>query len=454
MTITSVRLAAALLTSILCFFLMATAPASGPDPIDEAMSAINEQRYADALELLVPLADEGNGRAQNMLGVLYIEGWGVDRDFGQGRQWYEKAAARGDPFAYFNLARLYARGIGVEQDCDKAMEYARTPAEEGNPIAQVNLASLYADGFECAEPNIDEALRWYRAAAEQGDMMAQHSLGAMYALGRGVEQSFDEALKWYRKAAEQGNASSQAALGWMYFAGEGVEADAAKAREWYELAAAQGNERAIRSLEAMDQGAGTTGGSALVEIYMAAPAPDVALELERLTMLTMMLDIGVNIHMGDLEVNDENREQVRADTQARLAALETAIGRRGTAEVGGAYSAKTTSACSKIQSMWADSTRSGLLGDPVIEQDGYQLKITQLARFNGEQPMETPAVIVEDFLVFSDLMNSDFLFVGRVEDGVITIGPDIDRILAAWPDWVKAPSRKNLERCSVTLKRK
>ena len=36
-------------------------------------------------------------------------------------------------------------------------------------------------------------------------------------------------------------------------------------------------------------------------------------------------------------------------------------------------------------------------------------------------------------------------------DGVITVRPDVEGILSGWPGWVRAPSRKALADCVVTL---
>lgn len=456
MTTSSFRLIAALLLGLLLLLFVAPALSADTDPVEQAMAAANEQRYAEALELITPLANEGNPRAQNILGALYAQGWGVEQDFDKAREWYEKAAAGGSPRAYFNLARMYAMAIGVEKDCDKAVELWRTPAEQGDPIAQVNVGSLYLDGFECIPQDSDEALRWYRLAAEQNDPLAQHSLGAFYATGKGVEQDFEAAMAWYEKAAAQGFADSQASLGWMYFAGEGVVPDVDKAREWYELAAAQGNERAIQSLMELDrleEGVSASDIDAMVELYVAAPARDVALESISLASLSQMLDFGFNIVMGDLEINDANREMIRAEVTAQREAIARAVEIRGVADIAGRYTAEASSACSRIQSAWADGTREGFLGDPTFEQQGHEVTMMQMADFDGEEPMETPVVIVENVLAFTDMMNTDFPFTGIVKGNVITITPETDTILAAWPDWVKAPSRKNLRKCKVTLTR-
>jgi hypothetical protein len=312
------------------------------------------------------------------------------------------------------------------------------------------------DGFECIPQDVDEGVRWYRLAADQGDPLAQHSMGAFYALGQGVEQSYEMALEWYGKAAAQGNADAQTSLGWMHFAGEGVEPDLEKAREWYEKAAAQGNERAIAalaSLKAMEEGASADVVDEMVDMYLAAPAREVAAELILLSNLSMMLDFSFTVVIGDLEINDSNRELIRAEVAAKREAIKRAVEVRGVADVAGTYKVKATSACSKIQSGWADGTRQGLLGKPTFTQDGHEVTMTQLADFDGKEPMETPAVIVENALVFVDMMNTEFYFVGVVKGDVIAITPDTDKILAAWPDWVKAPSRKNLDKCKITLTR-
>jgi len=45
----------------------------------------------------------GNGRAQNMLGIMYSRGQGVRQDFAEAVKWYRKAAEQGlaDPFSAF-----------------------------------------------------------------------------------------------------------------------------------------------------------------------------------------------------------------------------------------------------------------------------------------------------------------------------------------------------------------
>lgn len=453
MTTSSSRLIAVILLGLFLLLLLAPALGANVDPLEQARAAIDEQRYSEAVELIVPLARNGDATAQNMLGILYGQGWGVDKDLDKARQWFEQAAAGGSGRAFYNLASMYATGNGVPKDCARAVELLRTPAQAGDPVAQVNLGSLYADGSECTPQDFDEAIRWYRMAAEQNDPLAQHSLGAFYATGQGVEQSYATAMEWYKKAAAQGYANSQMALGWMYFAGEGVEPDVDKACEWLKLAADQGHEMASECLEAITEGTAIGNIDEMVEAYLAAPAKDVAASLVSLESLSMMVDLGVNVITPHMEINDSNREQVKVEIATKREALSRVVEIRGAADIAGAYTAEATSSCAKIQSMWAGGIREGFLGGPTFEQDGHAVTMTQMATANGRQPMETPVVIVEDVLVFTDIANSDFMFAGVVDGNVISVTPDTESILAAWPDWVKAPSRKNLDRCKVTLTR-
>jgi hypothetical protein len=301
-----------------------------------------------------------------------------------------------------------------------------------------------------------EAVRWYRAAAEQGDPLGQHALGAMYAMGQGVEQDFIEAMRWYRRSAEQGNPNSQTSIGWMYEKGEGVAPDIEQALKWYELAAEQGDERAQQHLERINSMAAIGDVTDdLVGAYLTAPAEALAMSRSRLVTLSMMVSSGFGVQHGDEEINDENREEVAQGINAKLIAQQIAMNRRGYRDIRGRYTATATGSCSKIQSGWADGIAQGMFADATINQDEHEFKIVQALKVKDdeEHAIETPGVIVEDALAFADLMNSDFMYSGHISDDTIVIAPDTDFILDAWPHWVKAPERKDLDRCEIKLLR-
>ncbi|MDR2367562.1 MAG: sel1 repeat family protein [Deltaproteobacteria bacterium] len=58
--------------------------------------------------------------AQRLLGIMYLEGSGVQKNLKLARQWLTLASDRGDSLASFRLAQIYATGLGVEKDWSKA----------------------------------------------------------------------------------------------------------------------------------------------------------------------------------------------------------------------------------------------------------------------------------------------------------------------------------------------
>jgi Sel1 repeat/TIR domain len=166
------------------------------------------------------------------------------------RKDYEKAAAKGDASAMFNLGVLYHNGQGVAQDYVKAREWYEKAAAKGEASAMFNLGVLYDNGFGVAQ-DYAKARAWYEKAAAKGQASAMFNLGLLYHNGHGVAQDYTMARGWFGKAADEGNASAMFNLGVFYDEGFGVAQDYAKAREWYEKAAARGHPRARAHLEQM-----------------------------------------------------------------------------------------------------------------------------------------------------------------------------------------------------------
>jgi TPR repeat protein len=91
------------------------------DLLECVCDAIGEMLPIDRLEKvqdwLTMLAEEGDEWAELMLGTRYYSGkLGFPQDFTLAREWYEKAAAKGNSWALCNLGYVYAYGRGVEID--------------------------------------------------------------------------------------------------------------------------------------------------------------------------------------------------------------------------------------------------------------------------------------------------------------------------------------------------
>jgi TPR repeat protein len=66
----------------------------------------------------------------------------VAQDYAKAREWYEKAAEKGDTTAMVNLGLLYDNGRGVAQDYAKAREWYEKAADRGVPKAKAQLERL------------------------------------------------------------------------------------------------------------------------------------------------------------------------------------------------------------------------------------------------------------------------------------------------------------------------
>ena len=93
------------------------------DPLDDATAAYMHGDYATTLELLLPLADEGNRAAQHNLGAFFADG---QSDYAEAERWFRKAADQGLVESQFNLGVLYQSGKGVPQDYRESAMWYRT----------------------------------------------------------------------------------------------------------------------------------------------------------------------------------------------------------------------------------------------------------------------------------------------------------------------------------------
>ena len=206
-----------------------------------------EQDYAQAVEWYQKAAEAGNAAAMSRLGDCYFQGQGVEADYAQAVEWYQQAAEAGNSDGMVGLGRCYEDGYGVEQDDELAMEWYQKAADAGNAKAKERLAEYSSHEAETQQDGA-QALEEYRQAAEAGDVDAMNHLAYCYRYGEGVEQDFAQAVEWYRRAAEAGSDSAMLNLGVCYGLGRGVERDSAQAVEWYRRAVDAGNVEAMMSL--------------------------------------------------------------------------------------------------------------------------------------------------------------------------------------------------------------
>lgn len=107
-----------ILVSIILSVLFALPAAA--DQNEDALAAYSRGDYATALRLMQPLANEGNARAQDKLGLMYYNGYGVQKDYAEAARWLRKAADQGIATSQNVLGIMYANGRGVPEDVVRA----------------------------------------------------------------------------------------------------------------------------------------------------------------------------------------------------------------------------------------------------------------------------------------------------------------------------------------------
>lgn len=112
------------------------------------------------------------------------------------------AAQGGSSSALFMLGLMYLEGDSVPKDYAEALRLFRRAAAGGNARAQFHLGSMLLKGQGIARNEV-EAAKWYILAAEQGHVSAQSNVGMMFAVGAGVEQDLVQAYKWTYLAVER-----------------------------------------------------------------------------------------------------------------------------------------------------------------------------------------------------------------------------------------------------------
>lgn len=208
--------------------------------------------------------------AQYLLGLLYLQGRGVERDRAVGLAWIERAAAGGSALAEADLASRYFSGNGMPRDLHLARGWARKAgtqgqlrgqrvlcaldfrahrthearhwcgkgARRGDAVSQFFLARLLNDPGP--QQNRRQARAWMQRAAKQGWLPAQTKLGDYYHDGVGGSRNDHRALHWWRRAANTGSARAQVALARAYANGWGIKRDPLSAYVWLCRARAQG----------------------------------------------------------------------------------------------------------------------------------------------------------------------------------------------------------------------
>lgn len=92
------------------------APMSHAGQLEDATQALRAGDYVRGMQILRPLAEQGDPRAQYDLEGMYFRGPAVVKDYAAAAKWFLKASEQGLSEAQVMLASMYMGGKGLEKD--------------------------------------------------------------------------------------------------------------------------------------------------------------------------------------------------------------------------------------------------------------------------------------------------------------------------------------------------
>jgi hypothetical protein len=121
---------------------LAAALAAAPAPaatLEEARDLMEAGRFEAAMAAFRPLARSGNADAEELIGVMYALGLGVERDDRRAFEWYLRSAMKGHPGAQSGVGWYYEVGRGLpEPDLVRAYMWYVLSAIGGDPDAAIS----------------------------------------------------------------------------------------------------------------------------------------------------------------------------------------------------------------------------------------------------------------------------------------------------------------------------
>lgn len=205
-----------------------------------------QKDYAQAWLWFNKAAESDNAEALFYMGKMVDNGLGVPKNPGYAAVFYTTAADQGYAEAEnaitvsgleFEAGKAYYFSADSWLDYKKAFTWMQKAADKGNDWAYEYLGAMYQEGKGVAKSDTKAFAAYLKVATnKEYDNIGKLRVGEMYYLGKGVTQDYTKAFEWFFKSAVKRNAIAQARVGEMYYQGKGTTKDYAKAFEAYHLA--------------------------------------------------------------------------------------------------------------------------------------------------------------------------------------------------------------------------
>lgn len=132
---------------------------------EEAVRYYQVKKYKKAFDILVPMANKGDNRAQNLLALLFLDGSGTQKNIEKAEYWFKQAIANGNVRAMRNLALNTYVGYGFKKDYKVVFKYTKMAVEHKMEKMYDMLGMLYTKGLGTPKDEV-KGLKWFKKAAK------------------------------------------------------------------------------------------------------------------------------------------------------------------------------------------------------------------------------------------------------------------------------------------------
>jgi TPR repeat protein len=133
--------------------------------LEEGRDFMEANDFNAAMQEFLPLARSGNADAEELIGVMYALGLGVERDDERAFEWYLRSSLKGHPGAQSGIGWYYEVGRGMPApDLVRAYTWYVLSAIGGDPDAAISqeevVKKMTKEQIDKAHILIDDYKSW------------------------------------------------------------------------------------------------------------------------------------------------------------------------------------------------------------------------------------------------------------------------------------------------------
>ena len=133
--------------------------------IEHARDLMEEGKFEEAMKELLPAARSGNADAEELIGIMYAMGLGVQKDDFRAFDWYLRYSMKGHPGAQSGVGWYYETGRGMPApDLIRAYTWYVLSAIGGDPDAAISqeevIKKMTPEEIKQAHVLIDDYKSW------------------------------------------------------------------------------------------------------------------------------------------------------------------------------------------------------------------------------------------------------------------------------------------------------